>query len=106
MEIFNFCFRFRHTAAHANWDVSSGASDAIALSVDLTGIILHGVGVYCAHHDQEQSFICEVNLSFFISKYLFVILDDLNHASYVSWHTFSYIMYAVDFMNTASFRYC
>ncbi|VDO25358.1 unnamed protein product, partial [Onchocerca flexuosa] len=55
--------RFRHTAAHANWDVSSGASDAIALSVDLTGIILHGVGVYCAHHDQEQSFICEILLN-------------------------------------------
>ncbi|MCP9259802.1 E3 ubiquitin-protein ligase rpm-1 [Dirofilaria immitis] len=52
--------RFRHTAAHASWDVSSGASDAIALSVDLTGITLHGVGVYCAQHDQEQSFTCEV----------------------------------------------
>uniref|UniRef100_A0A915PSJ6 RCR-type E3 ubiquitin transferase n=1 Tax=Setaria digitata TaxID=48799 RepID=A0A915PSJ6_9BILA len=46
--------RFRRTAAHASWDVSSGASDAIALSVDLTGITLHGIGVYCAHHDQEQ----------------------------------------------------
>ncbi|VDK87337.1 unnamed protein product, partial [Litomosoides sigmodontis] len=51
---------FRRTSAHASWDVSSGACDAIALSVDQTGITLHGVGVYCAHHDQEQSFVCEV----------------------------------------------
>uniref|UniRef100_A0A1I7W188 RCR-type E3 ubiquitin transferase n=1 Tax=Loa loa TaxID=7209 RepID=A0A1I7W188_LOALO len=55
--------RFRHTAAHASWDVSSGACDAIALSVDVTGITLHGVGVYCAHHDQEQGFVCEVLLN-------------------------------------------
>ncbi|VBB27565.1 unnamed protein product [Acanthocheilonema viteae] len=52
--------RFRHTSAHASWDVSSGACDAIALSVDLTGITLYGVGVYCAHHDQEQGFVCEI----------------------------------------------
>ncbi|CAG9534611.1 unnamed protein product [Cercopithifilaria johnstoni] len=52
--------RFRNTAAHASWDVSSGACDAIALSVDITGITLHGVGVYCAHHDQEQGFVCEI----------------------------------------------
>ncbi|VIO97478.1 B-box zinc finger family protein [Brugia malayi] len=55
--------RFRRTAAHASWDVSNGACDAIALSVDVTGITLHGVGVYCAHHDQEQSFVCEVLLN-------------------------------------------
>lgn len=67
LKIFDLRFRFRHTAAHASWDVSSGACDAIALSVDLTGITLHGVGVYCAHHDQEQGFVCEVNPSPLIS---------------------------------------
>lgn len=52
--------RFRRTATHASWDVSSGAADAIALSVDTPGITLHGVGVYGAHNDQEQNFVCEV----------------------------------------------
>ncbi|VDK29726.1 unnamed protein product [Gongylonema pulchrum] len=52
--------RFRRTVTHANWDVSSGAADAIALSVTAPGIALHGVGVYGTHHDYEQKFICEV----------------------------------------------
>lgn len=54
--------RFRKTAAHASWDVSSDAADAIAFSVDIAGVTLHGVGVYCAHHEQQHNFVCEVSL--------------------------------------------
>lgn len=97
LEIFNLYFRFRHTAAHASWDVSSGACDAIALSVDQIGITLHGVGVYCAHHDQEQSFVCEVNVTFFISRCL-LISDNFHYLFMIYFCPKSYY--------TTTFRYC
>uniref|UniRef100_A0A915ATT0 RCR-type E3 ubiquitin transferase n=8 Tax=Parascaris univalens TaxID=6257 RepID=A0A915ATT0_PARUN len=52
--------RFRRTASHPNWDMSRGAADAIAIRVDVCGVMLHGIGVYCAHHGQQYNYVCEV----------------------------------------------
>ncbi|CAJ0567085.1 unnamed protein product, partial [Mesorhabditis spiculigera] len=38
--------RFRRNSPHANWDLTSGAPDAICFRTDISGLTLHGVGIY------------------------------------------------------------
>lgn len=64
---------------HPTWDVTSGAADAISIKVDVSGVILHGIGVYCADHDQQYFYTCEVCLiilSLFLIQSQFAVKKD------------------------------